>query len=105
MGFAFEKGLASGYNSHAVYDAASNTTGADFHTLATDVARTPHNVSIILATLQTINNQIYNGEAYSLGRTATPPIFTVSVKSLSQGLPVELSHMYLKFRIHRSGNF
>lgn len=96
--------LSSGYNPHTLATQADQT-GADFHTLKTDESRTPHNVGIILATPRTTNNQIHNGEAYSLGRTAIPPIFTVSVKSLSQGKPVELSHLYLKFRIHRSGNF
>lgn len=96
--------LSSGYNPHALAT-QSDQTGADYHTLTTDSARTPHNVGIILATPQTTNNKIHNGEAYSLGRTAIPPIFTVSIKSLSQNQAVPLSHMYMKFRIHRSGNF
>ena len=96
--------LASGYNPYALAT-QNNLTGADFHTLATDAARTLHNVGVILATSQTTNTRIHTGEAYLLGQTAIPPIFIVSVKSLSQGLPVESSHMYLKFKGTRSGNF
>ena len=99
---------ASGFNPHTPYAEDSSgvgNDGADALTLLADQQR-QSTIGLVIATPESTNCTCHEGEIYDIGHTQIPSVYTVSVRTLSQNLPYHnLSHLILKFRVHRSGNF
>ena len=96
---------ASGFNPHTLMLADQSNHGADALTLLADQQR-QNTIGLVIATPETTNCTCHEGEIYDIGHTQIPSVYTVSVRTLSQNLPYHnLSHLILKFRVHRSGNW
>ncbi len=98
---------ASGFNPHTLYAVSGGVAndGADSLTLLADQQR-QSSIGLVLATKELSNRAHHVGEIYDIGHTQIPSVYTVSVRTLSQNIPYHnLSHLILKFRVHRSGNF